>query len=118
MDDKSDTNKRVLITDGRAEILENYNPKDTTHRTRKYRLEKSTQTTISELIKIAQFDELDKEKAFPRNDVIQLIATLAGQTGLLGPDNPTPYQTELRADLAWLFAKQYTDDIEDDQSDS
>lgn len=114
MSGDTDTDKRVLITEGRAEILENYESENSTHRTRKYRLEDSTQTVIRELTEIARFEDLDKTKAFPKDDVIQLIATLVGQTGLTGPDDPDPYQTELRAELAWLFASQYTQDIEGD----
>jgi hypothetical protein len=115
MERDTDREKRVLITKGRAEILENYDSKNSTHRTRKYRLQKSTKTVLDELIEIAQSPNIDNTEVFDPNQIDRLISTLVGAYGLWpDPDHLTDnvnddYQNDLLARLGRIVIESQSD---------
>lgn len=105
---------RVLITDTRAEILENYDSSNSTHRTRKYRLENSARIAFSELVEIAESGVIENPEAFPIDDVLRFVGALADYGGLEPPTVPDEYRDDLRVRLAAHATDPFLPDTDDD----
>lgn len=63
----------VLLNETRREILTDYDKENSTHRSRKSRLKKSTDTVLGELIEIAQSPEIDNTDFFDPESVATLV---------------------------------------------